>query len=161
MTRDEDVVGFRLRHSGRDRADARLGDELHAHARGRVDRLQVVDELREVFDRIDVVMGRRGDELHAWLRVAEARDEARDLETGKLAPLAGLRALRDLYLQLLGALEVARGHAETRAGDLLDLVVTSHAAVVGVGVGVFAALAGVGAGADLVHRDGERRVGLG
>ena len=33
---DQHDVGVRLRHAGRDRADADLGDELHVHARARL-----------------------------------------------------------------------------------------------------------------------------
>ena len=58
VARDQDVVGARFGHAGRDRADTGLGDELHPDAGARVDRLQVVDELGQVFDRIDVVVGR-------------------------------------------------------------------------------------------------------
>jgi glutamate synthase (NADPH/NADH) large chain len=48
-----------LKHAGGDRADAGLGDQLDLHARIRVGVLQVVDELRQVLDRIDVVVRRR------------------------------------------------------------------------------------------------------
>src|SRR5262249_34279661 len=48
--RDQDVVGVRLRDAGGDRAHARLGDQLDADAPARVDPLQVVDELGQVFD---------------------------------------------------------------------------------------------------------------
>ena len=160
VARDEDVVGAGLRNAGRDGADAGLGDKLHADPRPRVHRLQVVDQLRQVFDRVDVVVGRGRDELHAGLGMSEAGDQACDLDPGELAALARLRALRDLDLQLVGALQVARGDAEAGRGDLLDAVVMSHAVTVVVGVGVFAALARVGAGTDLVHRDGERLVRL-
>jgi hypothetical protein len=50
---------------GGDGADADLGHELHADAREAVAVLQVVDQLRQVLDRIDVVVRRRGDEAHA------------------------------------------------------------------------------------------------
>ena len=111
---DEDVVGPGLGDSGGDGADARLRHELDADSRTRVHGLQVMDELREILDRVDVVMRRRRDELHARLRVAQARNQAGDLEPGQLSALAGLGALRDLDLQLVGALQVARGHAEPR-----------------------------------------------
>ena len=62
VTRDEHDVGVRLRHAGRDRADAELGDELHVHARLGVGVLEVVDELGEILDRVDVVVRRRRDE---------------------------------------------------------------------------------------------------
>ena len=56
---DQHDVGVRLRDPGGDRADADLGDQLHVDPRLRVGVLQVVDELREVLDRVDVVVRRR------------------------------------------------------------------------------------------------------
>src|SRR4029077_6188468 len=98
---DQDVIGPRLGDPGGDGADAGLGDELDSDARPRVDGLEVVDELRQVLYRIDVVVRRRRDELHPRLRVPQARDEARDLEPGKLAAFARLGSLCDLDLQLI------------------------------------------------------------
>ncbi len=161
VSRDEDVVGAGLGDAGRDRPDAGLRDELDADSRSRIHRLQVVDELREVLDRVDVVVRRRRDELHPRLRVAQPRDEARHLDAGQLAAFAWLRALGDLDLELVRALQVARGDAEPRGRDLLHPVVASDAFAVVVGVGVLAALARVGARADCVHRDGEGLVRLG
>ena len=163
---DHDVVGVGLGDPGGDRADAELRDQLHADGRARIDALEVVDQLREVFDAVDVVMRRRTDERHAGLRVAQARDQFADLVSGKLAALAGLGTLGDLDLQLVGVDEVLRGHAEASGGDLLDFVVAQRddALVVAVGrVGrrVFAALAGVGARAQHVHGDGDGLVRLG
>ena len=59
---DQDHVGVRLGDAGGDRADADLGHQLHADARLGVGVLQVVDELREVLDRVDVVVRRRRDQ---------------------------------------------------------------------------------------------------
>ena len=94
-------------------------------------------------------------------RVADLGDVVVDLVAGQLAALAGLRALRHLDLQLVGVDQVVRGHAEAAGRDLLD----RRAALVAVGVGgearrILAALAGVGLGAEPVHRDRERLVGL-
>src|SRR6266498_2382104 len=61
VTRHEDRVGVGLDDARRDRADAGGGDELDADTGARIDALQVVDQLRQVLDGIDVVMGRGGD----------------------------------------------------------------------------------------------------
>ena len=68
VARDEHDVGVRLADSGRDRADADLGDELDVHPRPVVGVLQVVDELGQVLDRVDVVVRRRRDQARrrAW-----------------------------------------------------------------------------------------------
>ena len=56
---DKDDVGLCLRNTGGHRTDAGLGNQLHADAAIRVDLLQIIDQLREVFDRIDVMVRRR------------------------------------------------------------------------------------------------------
>ena len=58
IARDQDHVGMSLGDTGRNRADADFGDQLDVHARQRIRVLQIVDELREILDRIDVVMRR-------------------------------------------------------------------------------------------------------
>ena len=112
-----------------------------------------MDQLRQVLDRVDVVMRWRRDELHPRLGMPQPRNEACHLEAGKLASLARLRTLRDLDLELVGALQVPGGDAETRGRDLLHLVVVSDSIAVFVRVGVLAPFAGVGPRPDLVHRD--------
>ena len=147
--------------AGGDGADADLGHELHRHVAGRIDVLEVEDELRQVLDRIDVVVRRRRDQADARRRVAHLGDRLVDLVAGKLAAFAGLRALRHLDLHDVGIDEVFRGHAEPAGGDLLDR--RTHGIAVRqrlVAVRFLATLAGVRLAADAVHRDRERGVGL-
>ena len=47
---------------GRDGADANLGHELDRDVGRRIDVLQIEDELRQILDRIDVMMRRRRDQ---------------------------------------------------------------------------------------------------
>ena len=117
---DRHVVGARLGDAGGDGADADLGDQLHRHVGGRVDVLQIVDELRQILDRIDVVVRRRRDQADARRRVAHLGDDRVDLVAGQLAAFAGLRALRHLDLHHVGVDQVLGGHAEAARGDLLD-----------------------------------------
>ena len=153
---DGDQVGVGLGHAGGDGADARLGDQLDRDQRLRVDLLEVEDQLRQVLDRVDVVVRRRRDQGHAGHRVAQAGDQAVDLAAGQLAALAGLGALGDLDLQHFGVDQVLRGDAEAAGGHLLDLRAFQGA----VARRVLAALARVGARAQAVHRLGQRLVGL-
>ena len=60
MTGDQHDIRVRLRHACRDGADADFRHELHVNAGTAVRVLQVVDQLREVFDRVNVVVRRRG-----------------------------------------------------------------------------------------------------
>ncbi len=97
-----------------------LGHQLDADPRLRIAVLQVVDQLGEVFDRVDVVVRRRADQADAGRRVPHLGDPGPDLVAGKLAPLAGLGPLGHLDLQLVGAHQVFAGDAEPARGDLLD-----------------------------------------
>ena len=153
---DDDHVRMRLRDARGDRPDARLGDELHRDARGGVRALEVVDELREVLDRVDVVVRRRRDERRAGLRVPQARDELVHLVRRELSALARLRALRELDLQVLRAAQVLDRHAEASGRHLLDGAVLLRAEA----LGVFAALAGVGHRAESVEGECDRLVRL-
>ena len=96
------MVGARLGDAGGDRADADFGHQLDRYARRLVDVLQIEDELGEVLDRIDVVMRRRRDQADAGRRMADRGDVPIDLVAGQLAAFAGLGALGDLDLQLVG-----------------------------------------------------------
>ena len=106
VARQVDVRRAGLGHARRDRADTAVRDELDPDPRGRVDRAQVGDELGEVLDRVDVVVRRRADVALAGLAAPEGGDVGRRLAPGELAALAGLGALRDLDLELVGAGEV-------------------------------------------------------
>ena len=117
---DHQVVRTRLRDPRRDGADTDLCAEFHADASLGVRVLQVVDELRYVFDGVDVVMRRRADQADARRRMADPRDEIVHLPSRQLATLSGFRALNDLDLQLVRVGQVLDGHAETAACHLLD-----------------------------------------
>ena len=78
-----------------------------------------------------------------------------------MPPLAGLRALCDLDLELVGVDQVLGGHPEAAGGDLLDG--GAHRVPVRerpVTIGELASLAGIRPPADPVHRDREVGVGL-
>ena len=62
---DQHHVGMRFGDARGDRAHAHFGHQFHRNARPRIDVLQIVDELRQIFDGIDVVMRRRRNQAHA------------------------------------------------------------------------------------------------
>jgi hypothetical protein len=103
---DGDVIGMGLGDAGGDGADADLGDQLHRDARPGVGVLQVVDQLGQVFDGVDVVVRRRRDQADARRGVAHPRDLGVDLVAGQLTALAGLGALGDLDLDVVGVDQV-------------------------------------------------------
>ena len=120
VARDQDDVGVGLGDAGGDGAHALFADQLHVDPRLVVRALEVVDELGQVFDRVDVVVRRRRDQPDAGRRVAGLGDPGVDLGAGQLAALAGLGALGHLDLEVVGVHQVATRHAETARGDLLD-----------------------------------------
>ena len=76
-------------------------DQFHRDFGARVDLFQIVDQLREVFDGIDVVVRRRGNQRHAFGRMAQAGDQLGHFHAGQLATFAGLGTLGDFDFQVL------------------------------------------------------------
>ena len=113
VTADQNHVRMRLGHTRGHRSHADFGDELDGDARLRICVLQVVDQLGQIFDGIDVVMGWRRNEPHARSGVPNLGDELVHLVTGKLAAFARLGALRHLDLQIVGVDEVFGRDAKT------------------------------------------------
>ncbi len=71
---DEDHIGMRLGHARRHGAHAHFGHELHGNSRLRIDIFQIENQLRQILDRINIVMRRRRNQAHAGDRVAHAGD---------------------------------------------------------------------------------------
>ena len=115
------MVGLSLGHAGGHRSDPDFRHELHRNIGMGRDVLQVVNELGQVFDGVDVVVGRRRDQSHTRHRVTQLTDVFGDLTAGKLPTLARLGALGHLDLNLVGRHEVFGGHAKPARGHLLDL----------------------------------------
>ena len=104
---------------------------------------------------------RRADVALPRLAAAQGRDVGRRLAPGQLAALAGLGALGDLDLELVGAREVGGGHPEPRRGDLLDpRVVTATVGARLVPGRILATLAGVRRAARALDADRQRLVRL-
>ena len=120
--------------------------------------LEIVDQLLQVLDRVDVVVWRRTDEADARRGMAGLGDPRVHLVARQLTAFAGLGPLGHLDLDVVGVRQVLRRDTESTGRDLLD-----RRATLGVvqPIGVLAALAGVRLGAELVHRDRQRLVGLG
>src|SRR6476659_4798217 len=120
MSTYQDDVRMRLGDSGRDRAHSGLRDKLHADAGAAINLLEIVDELRKIFDRINIVMRRRRNEGHSSHRMPQAGDIGADLVAWQLTTFPRFGSLGHLDLNLLGAGKVGRGDAEASTGNLLD-----------------------------------------
>ena len=158
---DGDMIGPRLRDARRHRAHTDFGAQLDADFSARIDVLEVEDELRQILDRIDVVVRRRRDQADARRRVTHLGDDRVHLVSGQLSALARLGALHHLDLDHVGVDEVFRRHPKATGRHLLDRGALRIA--VGHGpeaLGFLAALAGVRLAADPVHGDGQGGVRL-
>ena len=61
---DEHDVGMPFRHPSRNRAHTNFRHQFDADTRMVVGIFQVVDQLRQVLNRVNVMMGRRRDQTH-------------------------------------------------------------------------------------------------
>eukprot|EP00967_Tisochrysis_lutea_P075911 scaffold102444_cov32-Tisochrysis_lutea.AAC.4 len=150
--RDDNVICLSLGYAGGDNTHTNLGHKLNGYSRSAIGRLEVVDELRQVLDRIDVVMRWRRNEADTRCGAPRLGYELGHLVPGQLAALAGLSALRHLDLDFVGVCQVFGGDTETAGGDLLD----RRAPVVLEPKGVLTTLTGIRFAAERVHRNGER-----
>ena len=158
---DENDIRVGLGNAGRNRADADFGDEFHRNARSAVGVFEIVDEFRQILDRVDVVVWRWRNEADAGRGATGFGDRGINLRAGQFAAFTGLRALRHLDLDFAGVGEVVGGDAEAAGGDLLDGGVHRVAVLrPGETLGILAAFAGVRFSAEAVHRDGEGFVGF-
>ena len=120
-SRDYYQVGFSLCHTCCDGAHSALGNKLHANGCTRVHILEVEDELRKVFDRIDVVVRWWRNKADARDRMASLCDDVVDLETWQLTTLAWLCALGNLDLYFFGINKIFGSNSESSTCHLLGL----------------------------------------
>ena len=153
---DEDDLSAGLGNTGGDGTNTGLTDQLDTDAGAAVGVFQIIDQLCEVFDGIDIMVGRRRDQADTGSGVAGFGDPGIDLGPRKMAALAGLGALSHFDLNLLRTVQVLACHAEAAAGYLLD-----RAAAVGLAwfddktLRRLAALTGIAFGVQMVHGDGQ------
>ena len=154
VTAQVDHVGEAFGHARRNRAHTHLGDKFDADAGVGVDGLQVVDQLRQVFDGVDVMVRRWADQRHARRAVAQHRNLAADFVAGQLTTFARLRSLCHLDLQLVGGHQVFGRHTEAARRHLFH----TAGALGEVAVFGLAAFAAVAHAAQPVHGDGQHLV---
>ena len=79
VARHSDQIRIGFGDAGRNSADPWLGDEFHRDLRVWVDLLEVKDQLRQVFDGVNIVVRRRRNQRDAGHRVAQAGNQLIDL----------------------------------------------------------------------------------
>ena len=120
VTGDQHHLCARLRDAAGDGPHARLRNQLDADAGIPVGVFQIENQLGQILDGIDIMMGRRTHQRDAGRGAAGSGDPGIDLASGQVAAFSGFRALCHLDLQLLRAVQIRAGHAEAPRGDLLD-----------------------------------------
>ena len=121
--------------------------------RDRIHGAQVVNQLSQIFDAVNVVMRRRGNQRHPRNGVAQARDVGVYFDGGKLAAFSGLRALRHFDFEFVGTRQIFGGHAESRRSNLLHAI--CGFGFEAINTGIFAAFSRVAARAETIHGDGQ------
>ena len=111
-TTNDDEVGLCLCHTSGNGSNATFGNQLDADRSRRIDVLQVEDELRKVFNTVDVVVRWRRDEADARNGVTRLGYNLVHLEAGQLSAFARLCTLRHLNLNLLSIHKVFCRHAK-------------------------------------------------
>ena len=106
------MIGIRFGNTRRNGADPNLGYQFDADTGLWIDVLEIEDELLEILDRVDVMVGGRRDQANAWRRVAHFGDPCIHLVAGKLAAFTRFGALGHLYLDVICVYQVLRRHPE-------------------------------------------------
>ena len=143
-----------LRDTGRHRPDTDLRYQLHRDTGIRIGIFKVKNQLGQILDRIDVVVGRRRDQLHTRCGIAKARDVLVHLMTGQLTTFSRFRPLRHLDLQFPRIHKIMRRDSESGRRHLLNVT------ILGIAVRqraeplwVFPPFARIALAAKPIHRD--------
>jgi hypothetical protein len=119
-TGDHDVIGLGLGNTGCHRPDTDFGNQLDRDRRRGIGILQVMNQLCQIFNRVDIVVRRRRDQGHARHRVTQLADVFGHLGPRQLAAFARLGTLCHLDLDLVGIDQIFGGHTEAPGSHLLD-----------------------------------------
>ena len=117
---DDDAVCFRFGYTCRDGSDATFRNQLDADLRFRIDILEVEDQLCQIFDRIDIMVGRRGDQRDARNGMTRLCNDVVHLVPRQLPAFSRLGSLGHLDLYFICIYQVFRCYAETSRCHLFD-----------------------------------------
>ena len=153
---DQDHLGAGFGNAGGNGTDACFRNQLDGYAGPAVGILQIIDQLGQIFDGIDVMVGRRGDQLDAGRRTSGGRHPGIDFGRREVSAFTGLSPLGHFDLNLFRAQQVLLRNAETAGSHLLDRAVP----VCPQPVGSFTAFPCIGTAAQAVHGQGNGLMGL-
>ena len=136
MPANKHHIGIGLGHARGHRAHARATDQFHTDLCAWIDLLEVIDELRQILDRINIMVRWRRNKGHPRHAKTKLGNHRAHLVPRQLTSLTGLGSLRHLDLNLLGTGQIFWSHTKTTAGDLFDGAVLLGA----ITLGIFASL---------------------
>ena len=156
---NHEMISLGLGDSRGNRAHTDFRYQFDADACLAVCVLQVVNQLRDVLNRIDIVMRRRADQTHARGRVSDSGDLFVHLAAWQLASFARFGALSDLDLKLICISQIPCRDSEPPGSDLFD----GRALRIAIGhrreaFRIFSAFSGIGFAAQAIHRHSQRLV---
>ncbi len=117
---DQDHLGPRLCHTCSHSSHSRFRHQLYRNPRVFIGVFQIVNQLRQILDGVNIVVGRRRDQPYPRRGVPCLGDPRVHLPRRQMAALTGLCPLGHLDLNLLGTDKIPGGHPETPRGHLLD-----------------------------------------
>ena len=97
-----------------------FGNKLYRNIRVLVGVLQIVDKLRQILDRINIMVRRRGDQADSRSGVTGFCDPGIYFFCRKMSAFARFCSLRHLDLDLPCRHQIAAGHSEPSAGYLFN-----------------------------------------
>ena len=156
ITGDQDHLGAGFGNAGGNGTYACFRNQLDRYAGPAVGVLQIINQLGQIFDGVDVMVRRRGDQLDAGRRAPGGRHPGIDFGCRKVSAFTGLCPLGHFDLDLFRAQQVLLRDTETAGSHLLDRAVP----VCPQPVGGFSAFTRIGTAAQAVHGQGNGLMGL-
>ena len=189
VTCNHQMVGLALGNTCCNRTDTDFRHQFHADVAMGRDVFQIVNQLCQIFNRINIVVRRWRNQAHTGNGMAQFTDVIGNFSTGQLTAFTGFCALCHFDLDLVGTGKVFSGYTKTTRSNLLDAAAqriagfqrqigfdvfcTNHAferiallnwnafQLVAITGSIFTAFTRIALAADAVHGDGERGVRFG
>mmetsp|Transcript_53181 Transcript_53181/g.94974 ORF Transcript_53181/g.94974 Transcript_53181/m.94974 type:complete len:304 (-) Transcript_53181:1972-2883(-) len=120
VARNGDVVRMALGDSRGNDTDTNLRHQLDRNTGLRVRTLQIVDQLGQILDGVDIVVGWGGDQTHTRSRIAARTDARGNLVTWQFSTFTRLGTLCHLDLDLDSSAKICNRDTKATGGNLLD-----------------------------------------
>ena len=120
MTGNHNMIGLGLGDTGRNGTDPDFGNQLDRNSGTWIDVFQIMNQLRQIFNGIDIVMRRRRDQTDPRNGKTHAGNILGNLSSRQLPSFTRLGALCHLDLDFIRGIQIFGRHAEPAGSHLLD-----------------------------------------